>query len=156
MTQVGDFKPCVVMIGGAPVIRNSVKNTMFERPAILYKKEDQASLNDEKRAILYEKATKTRHNRKFDVISLTLTDADKLDETYNLEILIKKTETAHVTFDMHGVFNIVYPSPVDDGTFSTTKNLYTEYSDITVEEVATSNHWYNANGLISLTKRTLT
>jgi hypothetical protein len=40
----------------------------------------------------------------------------------------------------------VYPNPADDGTFHTTRNLYTDYSEVTVEEVAASNRWYRQWG----------
>jgi enolase len=76
-------------------------------------------------------------------LPLPLEDADKLDDTYNLDVLIKYTRCSHITYDMHDVFLIVYPK---DGTQANvvdyTKDLYTEYPDISIEDVARSNEWY--------------
>jgi hypothetical protein len=52
---------------------------------ILHKKEGRQSLSKESLAGLYEKATKTVHC-KYDLIPLTLSDKDKLNDTYNLQI----------------------------------------------------------------------
>jgi hypothetical protein len=110
---------------------------------IIHKKEDRQSLTKEKLAELYEKSTKTIH-RKYDLIPLALSDKDKLDDTYNLEMLVRKTRQAHTDFDMHEVFTIVIPDRVDSigmRLTSTTKDLYKDFSSITIEEVAISNAW---------------
>ncbi len=74
---------------------------------------------------------------------LSLEDADKLDDAYNLDVLIKYTKRSHYTYDMHDVFLVVYPK---DGTEANmvdyTKDLYTEYADISIKDVARSNKWY--------------
>jgi hypothetical protein len=76
---------------------------------ILHKKEDRQSLTkEEKLAALYEKATKTVH-QKYDLIPLTLSNEDKLNDTYNLEMLVRKTRQAHTDSVMHDVFTIVIP-----------------------------------------------
>ena len=97
----------------------------------------------EKLAQLFEKANKNRH-KKFDFINLTLSDEDKLDATYNLDMLIRKMKNVHINYDMHNVFTILLFSPGDQVRKMPvgSKNLYTEFSEITVLEVAYSNEFY--------------
>jgi hypothetical protein len=72
-------------------------------------------------------------------------DKDKLDDTYNLEMLVRKTRQAHTNFDMHDIFTIVIPDR-DDSTgmrlTSTTKDIYKDIASITIEEVTISYVWY--------------
>jgi hypothetical protein len=79
------------------------------------------------------------------LIPPTLSDKDKLDDTYNVEMLVRKTRQAHTDFDMHAVFTAVIPDR-DDPTgmkiTSTTKDLYKDFARISIEEVANSNAWY--------------
>jgi hypothetical protein len=60
-----------------------------------------------------------------------------------LPLMIKYTKCSHYTYDMHDVFLIIYPK---DGAganmVSYTKNLYSEYADISIKDVARSNKWY--------------
>jgi hypothetical protein len=84
-------------------------------------------------------------HRKYDLIPLTLSDEDKLDDTYILEMLVRKTRQAHTDFDMHDVFTVVIPDrndPTGMRLTSTTKYLYKDFASITIEEVAISNAWY--------------
>jgi hypothetical protein len=108
----------------------------------LHKSDARANLTADDRASLFEKAVKTAH-KKYELMPLSLEDADKLDDAYNLDVLIKYTKRSHYTYDMHDVFLIVYPK---DGSQANvvdhTKDLYTEYPDITIEDVARSNEWY--------------
>ena len=111
---------------------------------ILYPKEDRVKLSSDKLAELFDKATRTRH-KKYDFINLTLSDEDKLDDTYNLDMLVRRTKNAHVNYDMHNVFTTVLidPSDSEEKTIVGTKDLYTEFSEISIEEVAASNKFYN-------------
>ena len=90
------------------------------------------------------KVTKTKH-KKFDFINLTLADEDKLDDTYNLDMLVRKMRNAHYNYDMHNVFTIL--TFVKNDTVrklpTGTKDLYTEFSEITIDEVKFSNEFYN-------------
>jgi hypothetical protein len=107
-----------------------------------YKKEERKNLSEDKRNDLFEKATKKAHT-KYDLISLSLTDEDKLDDTYNLSMLIGKTKDHLVQYDMHDVFTILIPDPNDHKKILQEKDLFTEYPSIRIEEVLTSNDWYN-------------
>jgi mevalonate kinase len=70
----------------------------------LYKKEQRDSAKD--RNALLEKATQTQQH-KFDLMRLSVTDPEKLTDTYNLQMLIQKMKQNHLRFDLADVFNIV-------------------------------------------------
>ena len=103
---------------------------------MLYKKGDRDGLSTDERQILFKSATATVH-KKYDVMPLSLDDKDKLDDTYNLEVLVQRTKREHFKYDMHDVFTIVIPNA--NGTVQETKDLYSDYSNITIEQVARSN-----------------
>jgi hypothetical protein len=106
---------------------------------VLYAKDDRKNLSTDEKTVLFKSAVQTAH-KKYDVLPLSLEDEDKLDDTYNLEVLVQKTKREHFKYDMHDVFTIVIPN--DDETIASTMDLYTEYSNITIEQVARSNLWY--------------
>jgi hypothetical protein len=109
---------------------------------VLHKKEDRDQLTADDRANIFEKAVKLQH-KKYDLMPLSLEDADKLDDAYNLDILIKYTKQSHYIYDMHDVFQIVYPKKGNQANVvDYTKDLYSEYPDISIEDVARSNEWY--------------
>jgi hypothetical protein len=109
---------------------------------VLHPSNTRASLSADDRAKIFEKAVKTAH-KKYELMPLSLEDADKLDEAYNLDILIKYTRRSHTNYDMHDVFLIVYPKKgLEANVVDYTKDLYTEYPDITIEDVVQSNKWY--------------
>ncbi len=121
---------------------NDPKPISDETDEVLHKKDDRAKLTADDRASLFEKAVKLSH-KKYEPMPLSLEDADKLDDAYNLDVLIKFTKRSHYTYDMHDVFLVVYPK---DGTEANmvdyTKDLYSQYADISIKDVAQSNEWY--------------
>jgi hypothetical protein len=127
---------------------NGVDITINETAAVLasalpfYEKEERKNLSEDKRNDLFEKATKKAHT-KYDLISLSLTDEDKLDDMYNLSMLIGKTKDHLVQYDMHDVFTILIPDPDDHKKILQEKDLFTEYPSIRIEDVLNSNDWYN-------------
>jgi hypothetical protein len=106
---------------------------------VLYKKGDRDGLSTVERQILFKSATATVH-KKYEVMPLSLDDEDKIDNTYNLKVLVQRTKQEHFKYDMHDGFTIVIPNA--DGTVQETKDLYLDYSNITIEQVARSNWWY--------------
>jgi len=137
--------PPVASFGSLSIkIKSTKTNISDDGEEILYPKEDRAKLSSDKLAELFDKATRTRH-KKYDFINLTLSDEDKLDDTYNLDMLVRRTKNAHVNYDMHNVFKILLldPNDPDEKTIIGTKDLYTEFSEITVEQVAASDRFYN-------------
>jgi hypothetical protein len=75
----------------------------------------------DERQILFKSAAATVH-KKDDVMPLLLDDEDKLNDTYNLEVLVQMTKQEHFKYDIHDVFMIVIPNA--DGTVQETKDLY--------------------------------
>ena len=136
--------PPMVQIGSLSIEINDTENAINETEEVLYPKESRENMAAEKLADLFEKATKTKH-KKFDFINLTLTDEDKLDDTYNLDMLVRKMRNAHYNYDLHNVFTILIFAQGDTTRKSPTgtKDLYTEFSEITVNEVKFSNEFYN-------------
>jgi Zinc knuckle len=117
------------------------KTTTIVQP--LYPKDLRKSMGEEKKVDLFEKATKTKFT-KFDLVALTLSNEDKLDDTYNLGIQIGKMKNHFIKYDMHDVFTIMrftYGDDVQKKPVSAL-DLFTDYSHITEQSVADSNRWY--------------
>ena len=112
--------------------------------SIMFKKEDRASLSMEKRTDLFEKIVSKQLDTKFAEISVALSDTEKLDDTYNVALLIDRMKDHCVKYDLHGVFNIV--DPKDPATtpdiHESLGNLFKSYATITPDSVARSNEWY--------------
>jgi hypothetical protein len=106
---------------------------------VLYSKDDRKNLSTDEKTVLFKTAVQTAH-KKYDVFSLSLEDEDKLDDTYNLEVLVQKAKREHFKYDMHDVFTILIPN--NDETIASTMDLYQEYSNISIKQVAHSNLWY--------------
>ena len=129
-----------VYVGGIPVVLNA-QPTAVTTAGPLYKKEARAALSDDKRNDLFDKATRKAHT-KYDVISLTLSDKDTLDDTYNLKILVGKTKAHFVTYNIAHIFTIVQVGQ-DGQTVTGEKNLLDNFTQVTPAEAAASNKWYN-------------
>ena len=106
---------------------------------VLFKKGDRMSLSADDRQSLFKNATAKAH-KLYDIMPLSLDDEDKFDDTYNLEVLVQKTKLEHFKYDMHDVFTIVIPDANDQ--IIGTKNLYDDYANVSIEQVAKSNLWY--------------
>jgi hypothetical protein len=129
-----------VMMGREMILLCDTPKNVVTLNEVLYKKEARARLSEKECTDLFEKMTRIVH-RKFDLLPLTLSDEDKLDDTYNLGMLIQRTRQAHMWYDMQDVFNIVFPQS-DGKTIDKYKDLYTDYATITIEQVTKSNRWY--------------
>jgi hypothetical protein len=132
-----------IVLAGVTYTKNATKKVVSETivEQVLHKKQDREKLPAEDRTSLFEKAVKNGH-KKFDLLPLALNDEEKLDDTYSLEVLIRKMKRQHCTFDMQDVFTIIYPDPVSEAIVATTLDLYTEFAKISIEDVARSNLWY--------------
>jgi hypothetical protein len=106
--------------------------------------EDRAQMPMEKRTELFTRISDKKLDNKFELMSLSLTDADTLDDTYNLNMLIGHVQDHLTKYDVHGVFDIVNAlNPSQEITFDGTKgNLFNQHSTITTAQVARSNEWY--------------
>jgi hypothetical protein len=117
----------------------SKKSLSKTSETVLFKKEDRSNLSVDERTILFKSAVAKAH-KPYDLMPLSLDDEDKLDDTYNLEVLVSKTKRAHFRYDMYNIFSIIIPN--DDESIKEVKDLYSDYSNITIEQVARSNLWY--------------
>jgi hypothetical protein len=130
----------MIMIGGVEYETRAAEKTVSDTAEqVLYRKTDREALSTDERQLLFKSATQTVH-KKYDVMPLSLDDEDKLDDTYNLEVLVQRTKREHFKYDMNDVFTIVIPNA--DGSVKEEKDLYSDYSNITIEQVARSNLWY--------------
>ena len=130
-----------VTIGGMTIAIHDVAAVVADvKP--LYRKEDRAGLSDDKRNELFDRATRKTGNTKFGLLSLSLTDNEKLDDTYNLSMLIEKTRDVFVQYDMHNVFSVLNIGS-DDKSILGELDLFREYPSLSVDAVARSNAWYH-------------
>jgi hypothetical protein len=132
-----------VDIGGEEIEISNTKIKATTDMTTLYPKTVRESLKKENKLNeLFEKATRLRIS-KLDLISLSLSEEDKLDDTYNIGIQIGKIKSYFTCYDMHDVMGIVefgsqgFTNPIGK------KDLFEHYPSITEEEVAKSNQFYN-------------
>jgi hypothetical protein len=130
-----------VMIDGEE-IKYDAGNTTTTKVVILFPKDKRVKLSKEKKTDLFEKATKAKLT-KFDLVSLMLSDEDKLDDTYCIGVQVTKMSNHLGRYDSVDVFRIIKLDPKDKtkplGDFV---DLFMNYSSLTEEEVALSNEWY--------------
>jgi hypothetical protein len=114
-----------------------------QKAVILFAKKDKREkLAEDKRQDLFEKITKPKLT-KFDLVSLTLSDEDKLDDTYNLGVLVTKMRNHLERYDCADVFNVLELDPTNKKKpTGVTTDLFTEYSALMEDQVAESNEWY--------------
>jgi hypothetical protein len=133
-----------VVSDGLTIKVNTVHKTVVIQ-TVLHPKAERASLDKKERNDLYARAT-AKHHKQFDLISLAITSEDKLDDTYNLEMLIEHMRSSHGDYEMGDVFKIiswgVNPATNDLQINGGTRDLYSDYSNLTVENVAQSNEFY--------------
>jgi hypothetical protein len=105
-------------------------------------KEKLTALSEEKRQELFDKITRPKLT-KFDVVSMTLSDEDKLDDTYNTGIQVLRFKNHLDWYDCTNVCNIVEFDPTDPTQLTgVTWNLFKDYSSIMERRVAQSNKWF--------------
>lgn len=108
-----------------------------------YKKTDRASLMPDKKALLFSQATQTRLTVKFDLISATFSEEDKLDDTYNLGVLVNRFKSHCQKYDMLDVMTIIELDPKNAAIpTGATMDLLSDYSKIREVDVAKSCEWY--------------
>ncbi len=73
---------------------------------------------------------------------MSIRENEKLDDTYNIHILLTKMKAHLVRYDMHDVFTILSVNADGKTLGASTKNLFSSYPMITQKEVAASNKWY--------------
>lgn len=131
-----------VTIGSTTIKLRDKKTDVPEVTTTLYKKEKRETLSEKDRVDLFKSATYKHSTTYFDLISMSLDSADKLDDCYNVEMKINKTSQRHRMYDMHDVFTVMLVDE-DGRDILECNDLYTEYPALTIEQVAESNKWYN-------------
>jgi hypothetical protein len=82
-----------VVIDGQTIKVTTVQKTVTSQ-TVLRLKSDRATLDKKEKNDLYARAT-AKHHKLFDLISIAITSEDKLDDTYNLEMLIEHMRASH-------------------------------------------------------------
>jgi hypothetical protein len=96
-----------VQVGNETITYDPAGTTTADAEAF-YKKTERAKLDADKLADLFEKATRTKLTVKFDLISSTFSDEDKLDDTYNIGILVNRFKNHCQKYGMLDVMFIIY------------------------------------------------
>ena len=131
-----------VTVGTLTIETLDVEATASEQGP-LYPKESRDTMTADKCNDLFKEAVKLNQAR-YDFTSMNLTDERRLDDLYNMSIMIAKTKASHQQYDMCDVFTIVFPLSEGSRTLEDKHlDLYTQYNEITEEEVAASCEWYN-------------
>jgi hypothetical protein len=94
-----------VVIDGITIKFTTVQKTVTSQ-TVLHPKSERVTLDRKEKNDLYARAT-AKHHKLFDLISLAITSEDKLDDTYNLEMLIEHMMSSHGDYEMGDVFKIV-------------------------------------------------
>jgi hypothetical protein len=105
--------------------RKSKKSLSKTSKTVLFKKEDCPNLSVDEQTVLFKSAV-AKANKLYDLMPLSLDDEDKLDDTYNLEVLVGKTKHAHFRYDMYSISSIVIPN--GNKTINKVKDHYSDYS----------------------------
>jgi hypothetical protein len=113
-----------VTINGRTICITSQAQTVTAGNTPLFKKENRTQLSEDKRNDLFDKATKTR-STKFGLVTLTLSEEDKLDDTYSIGIQLAQLKSHFIKYDMDDVFLVVTPYLEEDGD----TQLRNPYSD---------------------------
>jgi hypothetical protein len=131
-----------VVIAGFEFDYEPTPKTVQQVPVATYSKAARATMDFKDKTELFERASAKKSQPKFKMMNLQIDDPDKLDDTYNLTSAIKKMKTNHIKYDLHDVFNIVFPDATDPYKVVKIVDLYTDYGSITASEVAKSNRFY--------------
>jgi hypothetical protein len=82
-----------VVIDALTIKVSTVQKTVTSQ-TVLHPQAERATLNKKEINNLYARATE-KHHKLFYLISLAITSKDKLDDTYNLEMLIEHMRSSH-------------------------------------------------------------
>ena len=146
-----------IVIDGVTIKASKVATTMQVSRTATYRKEDRAALSAEKKHDLFSKITKAKQQTEYQLLEPSIQDLDDLDKTHQLHMMLRQTQINFITYDLVDVFKIVFPirDPVtkeltggltmfSKGTTLEAKcsDLFTEYNQLTLEQVADSSEWY--------------
>ena len=146
-----------VTIGGVKIAVSNTPSTNTQGSLVILKKEERQGLAPDKGQDFFNQMTKPKQQDSYKLQSLSLAEVQDLQETYNLQLNISRTETMFTRYDMIGVFSIVFPVVDGNGdqtgalktivnekgdTVAKTKKLFADYGTLTKQEVVESTKWY--------------
>jgi hypothetical protein len=102
-----------ILVDGLEIEIHLTAQLPVKAAGYLYKKESRSTLTADKLNELFERATKTSQV-KYDLMNLSITDTEKLNDTYNLQMTVEKTKANHIRFDMDNVFQVLKVDPNDN------------------------------------------
>jgi hypothetical protein len=137
-------------IAGVTVTAKLIKNASKANLAV-HSKTEQNGMDEASHSKIYEQATARMKSGFFKPLPPTMTDPKQLSQYKNIDTVITNMGEHFQTYDMDDVWNIVFPTEVaansglkiDMAGKAITKNLFTEYANIDIKDVAASNEWYH-------------
>jgi hypothetical protein len=110
---------------------------------VFYKKTDREPMAPDKLAAFFDKASKPGLTTKCNLISLTFSDEDKLDNMYSIGILVNWFKAHCIKYDMHDVMNIAHLQPNKPSEpLGVASNLFKKYSKVLELTLAESCKWF--------------
>jgi hypothetical protein len=131
------------VINGVEVPMAAAKKTVQFGQSALITKAARKKLAAKDLSDMFEKATQVTQT-KFAHLDVNIHDPETLKNSCNLDALIKRLKAHHAKYDFSIVFTIVKPDPDDPDDLSKLQHsdLYTDYPQVTLAEVAESNEWW--------------
>jgi hypothetical protein len=131
------------IINGVEVPMASAKKTVQAGQSALISKAARKKLAAKDLSDMFEKATQVTQV-KFAHFDVSIHDPETLNKSSDLGALINSLKAHHTKYDFSAVFTIVKPDSADPDDTSKYQysNLYTDYPQVTVSEVAESNEWW--------------
>jgi hypothetical protein len=133
----------IMVLFGGETIEYNPNGIAAQKTEAFYKKQDREPMAPDKKADLFDKATKPGLTAKFDLMSATFSDEDKLDDTYSIGILVNRFKAHCMKYDMHDVMNVIHlqPNKPDEPT-GVRRDLFERYSRVPELTVAESCEWF--------------
>ena len=77
---------------------------------------------------------------KYDLLPFSTSNTKKLDECYDVSLMVMCTKAIHVMYDLYDIFTILVPQHPDGPSIGTHPyDLYMEYGKLAIKQVALSN-----------------
>lgn len=119
-------------------------NTVTKTLRTVYKKKDRSSLTPDKFNDFWAKAIRFQQTEKFAPIPMTITTSEDLDKSYNLQMGVQEFEATCHHYDMNDVFTVLKWDE-RNGKPMKVGDLFKDYTNLTIEDVAESNVFYNTH-----------
>ena len=139
-----------VNVGSFTLTPINKANTQVE-PTTVHKKATRSSLSEDERVRLFHLASGKMKQGVFKPLPIEISDPKQLSDYHSLDTLIKLFSEHCETYDMVDVFTILVPLDPQrpdlkqDGTGAPiTYNLLSEYSTVTVQQVAAHCNWLHS------------